>query len=635
MSNHKSFLKKENESQNADPNRNNGRNGLKEEKIASNQLDLEEDESDSYSRNKNESEEEPEEPEDEDRMSLQDIFAYVKRVQEKKKKRENESKNDGKKSFLNKKRKLNYEPIKYDAIKGDIYNRFLPSLKELNEFFDKCQITASPLEDSLSKLKESKSQDFDVEEWMKENNIQNGGINGEELYIYSKGIKIKEEAEILSLYKEPKEKAQVVNNKKFDNPQIKYNYEMLQTVVFSKILSLEQKEFLVELFEEMNKIDIKDIKIGKDKKGNNNKLELVLDLDNTCIFSIFYNRDKLLVEECQKRFSGKNAQLMKFLYKWKKTIQTMHNVLIIRNGLQEFVKYVEPLCNFYISTLGANEYGKAIQNILESSFGITFHGFKGRENDEQCEKNLDDLSIKKENTVIIDDSANVWKVGCENVIISKCFYDEEAASAYMKKENPVILDEKSSSDKRYRSFYYYSICDDDWKSQKIIKNDITFYQYKDGNPDNYNQHFWKEYLHSKKFQFLYLKNVLKQIYLLRFVYDIETPLAIKMIRMSTLANMIFYPQFYKDKQMKIILKQIIISCGGIIYNNEPLDKNEKVYFVISQNNYNNNEERESIRKFLDKNPSFALINEKFILDSFYLMTNLKAHLNDPEYTFSM
>ena len=205
-------------------------------------------------------------------------------------------------------------------------------------------------------------------------------------------------------------------------------------------------------------------------------------------------------------------------------------------------------------------------------------------------------------------------MGCENVIISKCFYDEEAASAYMKKENPVILDEKSSSDKRYRSFYYYSICDDDWKSQKIIKND---------------------YLHSKKFQFLYLKNVLKQIYLLRFVYDIETPLAIKMIRMSTLANMIFYPQFYKDKQMKIILKQIIISCGGIIYNNEPLDKNEKVYFVISQNNYNNNEERESIRKFLDKNPSFALINEKFILDSFYLMTNLKAHLNDPEYTFSM
>ena len=629
MSDLKSFLKKENGSQNTDPNRNNGRNGLKEEKILSNQLDLEEDESDSYSRNKNESEEESEGLDDE-RMCLPDIFAYVKRVQESKKKRENESKNEGKKSFLNKKRKLNYEPIKYDAIKGDIHNRFCPSLKELNEFFAKCQITASPLEDSLPKLKESKSQDFDVEKWMKENNIQNGGINGEELYIYSKGIKIKEEAEILSLYKEPKEKSQVLKNKKFNNPQIKNNYDMLQTVIYSKILSFEQKQFLVELFEEMNKIDINDIEIGKDKKGNNNKLELVLDLDNTCIFTIFYNRDKLLAEVIQNQFRKKEAQLIKFQYNEK----TLHSVMIIRNGLLEFVNYVEPLCNFYISTLGAKEYGKAIKNILTSSFGITFLGFKGKECEKQKEKKLGDLSIKKENTVIIDDSVNVWSVDSENVIISKFFYDEEAA-VYVKKENLDNSKEKSDFKKRCNNFYYYSIRNDNWKSQLIIKTDITFYQYKKGNPDNYNQHFSSEYLYSQKFQFLYLKNVLKQIYLLRFVYELEIPLALKMIRMSTLANMVFFLKLYSSEKMEI-LKEIIITCGGIIYNNEPVDdKNVKVYLVTSPKICNCDEGREKIRYYLEKYPFFVLINEKFILDSFYLMTNLKAHSNDPEYTCSI
>ena len=629
MSNLKSFLKKENGLTNNDPNRNNGSKDLKEEKIASNQLNLEEDESNSYSRNKSESEEESEGLDDE-RMCLSDIFAYVKKVQEKKKKKENESKNDGNKSFLNKKKNLNYEPIKYDAIKADIHNRICLSSKELKQFFAKCQITTSSLEDSLPKLKENKCQNFDVEKWLKENNIQNGGINAEELYIYSKGIKIKEEAEILSLYKEPKEKEQVLKNKKYDEPQIKHNYDILQTFIYSKILSFEQKEFLVELLEEMNKIDIKDIEIGKDKEGNNNKLELVLDIDNTCIFSIFYDIDKLLATECQNKFKEKKAQLIDFQYNGK----TLHNVMIIRKGLKEFVKYVENLCNFYISTLGANEYGEAIQKILSLSYGITFLGFKGKKEKGKAEKKLSDLSIKKENTVIIDDNVNIWSEDSENVIISKFFYDEEAASAYQKEGNLNISNEKKLLLLPHKNLYYYSIRNDDWKNQLIIKKEIVFYQYKEGTHDNYNQSFSAEYLYSQKFQFLYLRNVVKQIYLLRFVYDLEIPLAIKMIRMSTLANMIFFLEL-NNTQKTEILKHIIISCGGIIYNKEPVDNNEKVYLVVSPKNYDNNKEKEIIRNYLNQNPFFVLINEKFIFDSFYLMTNLKAHLNDSEYNISI
>ena len=36
---------------------------------------------------------------------------------------------------------------------------------------------------------------------------------------------------------------------------------------------------------------------------------------------------------------------------------------------------------------------------------------------------------------------------------------------------------------------------------------------------------------------------------------------------------------------------------------------------------------------LEEYPYYVLINEKFILDTYYFMTNLKDIINDPEYTF--
>ena len=84
---------------------------------------------------------------------------------------------------------------------------------------------------------------------------------------------------------------------------------------------------------------------------------------------------------------------------------------------------------------------------------------------------------------------------------------------------------------------------------------------------------------------------------------------------------------------KNILTDIVNSCGGIIYNEshqEKDKKDKKVYLVISINTGLKNK-KEVIKKYLIENPFLILINERFILDTYYFMTNLKDNINDPEY----
>ena len=98
---------------------------------------------------------------------------------------------------------------------------------------------------------------------------------------------------------------------------------------------------------------------------------------------------------------------MRFKYNKK----VLYSVLIIRKGLKEFIKYIEPLCNFYINTLAIETYGKGIAVVLAYDFDIYFERFKGRNINNKnydCTKRVDDLNINKANKIILDDSVNIW-----------------------------------------------------------------------------------------------------------------------------------------------------------------------------------------------------------------------------------
>ena len=634
MSTFKSFLRSKNDSknkmecQNEDSDKE--KHKSKSAKLEIKEEDSESEDSDSENSKKIKSDVESlSESIDEERITLGQINKIVDKSR--RKREENNLK-----SLLNKKRHLHYEPIKFSEKKGQLLDLFCPSIEELNEFFIHCKIQTLSLDDlSIPTENDSDSKSFDICEWMKTNKIDKKTINPEELSVYKNNNKnIKKEIEISPNYEKIKEEKVHHVCKHFNNKKMQDIYDKLQTVVYSKILSCEQKEFLNELFEEMKNIEINTIKIEKDNEGKEKKLELVLDLDNTCIYSYLYDKNALYVQENQKKFRQKNAKIISFQF----NNFVLYNVLILREGLGEFLKYVQPICNFHISTLGTKNYGKEIENILKDSFGIEFIGFKGKLRENETTKYISDLYIKKEKTLIFDDNVKAWEKDSENIIISKYFFDEECAMLKRgkPKENEDKIDEINNFLKSYNYIFYNIIIENnkeiDWKIQKIKGIKTPFYQFSQSDDYNYNKCFTSEYLNSKNYQFIYMKDVVKEIYLLKFVYDIEIPLAIKMIRISTLNNMKFDTRFLSNEE-RIILSSMIKACGGIIFEDEYVQTNEKVYLVVSKRIYDLDIKRREIKSDLEKYPYYVLINEKYILDTFYLCTNLKSQINDPEYTY--
>ena len=607
-----------------------------------------------YSKSQENDTESSEEYSDEEMISINQIYKIFEKEEKNKKKEENK-----KKDLLGHKRVSKQDEIMYNEKMGDFINIFCPRPEELNDFLTHCQMKIISYDEFYSSLNyNSKIKSFNPDEWMKANKIEQRTINIEDLTLYYStkiedknrnnnlsnesikeekdidiNINIKSEEEILN---DEKDENGLKIFKKFKNPQINYNYSELKNIISSEIISMEQKNWLQNLFKELKNFDIKDIKIEKNKEGKDNKLELVFDLDNTCIFSFLTHSNNKILNTLKNKYQDKKVEMIKFIYNNRE----MYSILIIRKGLKELFKYVEPLCNFHVSTLADDNYGKEITNLLTKKLNVKFVGFKGRSI--YCEqiKKISDLKIKKENTIIFDDNVKVWDnryKDSSNVIISKLFFDEEcemitSIKEYYQKNNQVF--EKDLFLKSYKSFYYNKNRNNnkDWKSQQVAEVvSIPFYQFRKLKDYNYNKCFTAEYLNSKKLQFIYMKNVIKEIYILKFTYNILPSLAIKLIRISTLSNMKFDLKYLRN-DLREILTQLIKICGGIILEKDLKENNEKIYLVVCKRLYEYIKEK--IKNDLQKYPYYVLINERFILDTYYFMTNLEDNVNDSEYTFN-
>ena len=575
---------------------------------------------------------------DDDQLTLDEIEKYNK-----KKKREKEN-------FLNNKRNNNkYNGIiVYNQKKKKLENIFSASLVELNNFLFNCQVKEMPYKESVSSHSNNNNNViFDPNEWMKSNNINQRTLSLEDLSIYCSN-KIKENSNNFNVKKENMnevikkefENEENINfikiEKKFIDNKLNDNYNQLKQIILSKNLIKEQKNWLNNFIQEIQKMDINKIEIQKDKEGKDIKLEIVFDLDNTCIFSFLSSEDNLFIQNKKDIFPKKGVKMISFNF----NRNVIYTVLIVRKGLKEFIKYVEPICNFHISTLGYENYGTEIKDILSEFSEIKFIRYKSRLNCNEFSKKIDDLYLDKERTIIFDDNVNIWEnQDNEYVINSKIFFDEECAVLNLKEkieENENFKYNKNLFLKSYRLFYNKMNSENDedidWKNQIIEECDnVPFYQYKQGKDYSYNNCYSAEYLNSSKLQFIYMQNVIKEIYYLKFIYGLDIPLSIKLIRISTLANMKFYLKYLDYIQIEI-LSSIIKVCGGIIYDGENRESNEKIYLVSSKRT-GFKYKRKEIEKVLIENPFFVLINEKFILDTYYFMTNLKNNINDSEYSF--
>ena len=557
--------------------------------------------------------------------------------------------------------------IIYDKKNKKLEKVFSGSSEDLNEFLNNCQMKKIPIEDISQNTTNSNILSFDPNEWIKSNNIYQTTLNSKDLSTicenktqnnnnintvnntnsHNKNNKTEEEASKYNIKKEKytEEEVSQYNIKKekytefepiLKEQKIYDNYSELIKIISCKNLTKEQKKWINNFINEISNIDIKDIVVEENKEGKTQKLDIVFDLDNTIIFSFLSDDDHISIQNKKNIFPKKEVKMISFSYE----DIVIYALLIIRNGFKEFIQYVDPLCTFHISTLGCENYGNEVRNILTEYSGVNFIRYKGRIGNNEYNKKIEDLFLSKEKTIIFDDNVNVWKdEDNEYVINSKFFYDEECGIINLKERNSQNQNfkyDKEDFKKKYKFYYNHIKLKDhkinDWKEQEIKEcSNIPFYQFKQSKDYNYNQCYTAEYLNSNKLQFIYMKNVIKEIYYLKFVYGINIPLAIKLIRISTLSGMKFYLK-YLDFSQKVILTDMVKDCGGSIYDGKHREEDEKIYLVTSKRTGYKFKKGEIDKEIAD-NPFYILINEKFILDTYYFLTNLKENINDPEYTF--
>ena len=573
---------------------------------------------------------------DEERYTLVQIREFLKKKRLKKEKR----------SLLPKKQIT--QNITFDANTKTLRNCFIPDLNQLKEFLDNCVIKEIVEDEPTSFIKEQKLKVFDPQEFMLSNGIFKNSLSVEDLSLVKKKNtqekipELLEEKKPLSL-KQPRmeriESRLTSIYKSGDKEKIREQFNKIRKIMGTDVLTPEQKRWLSDFIKTTSALPLEEIKI-QDKK-----FEIVFDLDNTCVFSYLCNGGKPEGLKIKSKYFYKNIRLFEFEYR----DNLMYSNLIFRQGLKEFVEYVEDLANFHVSTLAAKNYGETISNMLEELFKIKFKKFSSRIEQTKNKKYLNDLNvdinlnyheISESNTIIFDDSVNVWENESFNVIASKKFYDKDLKMVQFGKKKETNKSDLDNFLEPYCPFSYNKIKEDgniSWKNQAIVTLlKCPFYSFKNKDTKDYNESFLAEYFDSPKFQFIYMKNVIKVLYCLVFHNDLEISNAIKLVRLNTLNGKKFYLKYLTAEQRNI-LRDIIHVCGGEEYlppkENEDfiLDLTQKLFLVVSQCEYDRR--KLEIKDELKNRKNFVMINEKFILDSYYFMTDLEDSYTDKEYTY--
>ena len=359
----------------------------------------------------------------------------------------------------------------------------------------------------------------------------------------------------------------------------------------------------------------------------------MFDLDSTCIYSVLIKPEEY--EELKRKYQNKETFLINLTYKGKNLFYS----LVIRKGLLDFIHFTKQFCNYYISTLAFDTYGKIIKNILEKKLGCKFINFQAKDNKFGNKKYLDSLGINNNDTLILDDSPSVWDKENANVIFSKKFVDKDFINLNLEKKYKGNIS-KNDYINYYKeitiSFCHYesqkkNYKEIKWKEQKFFHGRFCpFFYYE----DNKNNDFYSlENMDSAKSQLVYLKDIIKVIYYFLFNYGINISDAIKLIRYNIFYKESFNLSYYRNPvgDGERILKEIIEICGGKIINNENKSK-EKIYYVCRKEDYS--KFKDKLQKELLMHENAKVINDKFIIDSFYFMENLESELENSDYSFN-
>lgn len=399
------------------------------------------------------------------------------------------------------------------------------------------------------------------------------------------------EEEIIPQCIPPKKEKPIVNEKK-EKDKIDY---------FSQIKAFFNKHRLTKA--EKNKVKSIFTSIQNTPLPRSNyRINIVLDLDNTVLFSqlVMNNSDiddKDVLTYCLMNHS--NIIKGKFVF---------------RPGLKEFFDATKDFADYYVYSLGIENYVKCLVEELENKFSIRIKRMMWRNDSLGNFKYLEFLNIDSKKTIIIDDQNGPWKMPTNS-------------------NNHSI---RILNSYRYLNAFYLNHCISLFNFQDFgtlnytnLSNSLFTLEPKTNickplPTDNTNIPFYIEHEFSPKHQFDYFGNVFKQIYKCAVIGKFQPILSLAITRYCTLMNNVFCLGFCIHNYNE--LRDMVISCGGEI-TDDKFDPN-LTHFVVDRSGYSLfiNDDKKMNGK-LSKNK--FVVNPKYIFDCFYLVDKMKE--SDSEY----
>ena len=170
------------------------------------------------------------------------------------------------------------------------------------------------------------------------------------------------------------------------------------------------------------------------------------------------------------------------------------------------------------------------------------------------------------NSLIIDYSPKTWINDFSNVIISKKCVDQELNNHIKGKNKKEKENDLNSFLFEYFPFYYYKLDKNNlnilkWKNQKLLGGmRCPFYHFNISGNNSKKECYSGECFHSTKFQFNYLKDVIKIIFYLKYNFNVDISIILNLIRYNILHQTYFNLKYYNNNNIiDYLLYQILLN----------------------------------------------------------------------------
>ena len=305
------------------------------------------------------------------------------------------------------------------------------------------------------------------------------------------------------------------------------------------------------------------------------KIDLVLDLDQTLIFS------KLASDFSVEPPAGNAHNITVEVSPTK----TYFFKTFLRNDIETFFSSTSKICNLFINTHSKAQYANKILELISSVTAIEIpkENVISSESNEIKLKNIEEV-IKNENFLIFDDTVCSWETKYyDNIISSK------------KYQGPKVENDKENKGYQKKYQYYFKtdtlavVYEYDEEERKFYdENNILYCVENDGS----------------KSQLANISELIQKCFWLSLLMKIPISMALLILKRSILKDVVVYfsSEFSNDIEF---LKEMVLSLGGNVSNNS-----EDSTHIIAG--------RAEEHKIKDEKSKKHIVSLKWLFDSFFM-----------------